>query len=394
MGELDKRRLEVVSRAACEAMKRLLDQPENEIRDLQIGVLHLFADTAVGNPRLAQVGEVARSVATLLETKIGHYIDEQTYVQLLAVGPRLIKSLSSLEQQSDIYLKAPLVPNQSARPQAASHEILVFTGSDSFWVLLEAASQEAGYSARRLAGLLALNQIDAANPPVAIIIDIDPLDELITSREALQAIKHARLSTAQLLVLGDTTNFTMRLHAVRLGATRYLPKPVEIQKIFDVINGISARLPLVPYRVLIVDDDRVMAPIHQRALENAGLETRLLNDPLLAFGVIHEFEPDVIVTDLLMTGCNGFEFVSVIRQDDRLIDTPIILLTADADPERRIEALNLGANDYLGKPVSLPRLAAMITAHARQSRRLKRTRDAFHQITMTMQSGQLFACAD
>ena len=62
---------------------------------------------------------------------------------------------------------------------------------------------------------------------------------------------------------------------------------------------------------------------------------------LLAPAEVRAFQPDVVICDIFMPGCNGLELLSLLRQDDELIDTPILLLSSDAELERRLEALNL-----------------------------------------------------
>jgi signal transduction histidine kinase len=109
-------------------------------------------------------------------------------------------------------------------------------------------------------------------------------------------------------------------------------------------------------------------------LREAGLETHACNGSLGAARAVAEFRPDVIVTDVYMPGCNGFELAALLRQDEALSDTPILFLSSETDIQRQMAALDLGADDFLTKPVQMGVLVAAVVARAKRARMLKRIR--------------------
>ncbi|MDQ5904601.1 MAG: hypothetical protein QG672_2195, partial [Pseudomonadota bacterium] len=137
-------------------------------------------------------------------------------------------------------------------------------------------------------------------------------------------------------------------------------------------------------RVFMVEDDPFLGEVYREGLTDAGIETEVANDPLLAPERIAAFEPDLIISDIFMPGCNGLELLALLRQDDALADTPIMLLSSDPEIERRLEALNLGADDFITKPVDMSLLIAAVVAHAKRARMLKRSRSEYRRIVQRM----------
>ena len=168
-----------------------------------------------------------------------------------------------------------------------------------------------------------------------------------------------------------------RLQAVRLGATRFLKKPVDIERLVAILRGVTVRTHTESFRALFVDDDRAMTEVYAATLKQAGFEVRTINNPLEAPAAVAAFMPDVIVTDVYMPGCNGLELAALLRQDESLADTPILFLSSETDIKRQMAALDLGADDFLTKPVNMEVLQAAVSARAKRARMLKRSRMEF-----------------
>ncbi len=130
----------------------------------------------------------------------------------------------------------------------------------------------------------------------------------------------------------------------------------------------------------MVEDDPFLGEVYREGLSEAGIETEVINDPLQAPARIAEFQPDLVISDIFMPGCNGLELLALLRQDDALADTPILLLSSDPEVDRRLEALNLGADDFLTKPVDMSLLVAVVSGHAKRARMLKRSRSEYRRI--------------
>jgi diguanylate cyclase (GGDEF)-like protein len=111
------------------------------------------------------------------------------------------------------------------------------------------------------------------------------------------------------------------------------------------------------FTVMMVDDDPIMLEIVQTFLEEAGYNNFVTtNDPTTAVALAREHRPDVILLDLMMPGITGFDILQVVREDEALRYTPVIILTAESDAPAKLKALELGATDFLLKPVDASEL--------------------------------------
>ena len=105
-----------------------------------------------------------------------------------------------------------------------------------------------------------------------------------------------------------------------------------------------------PALALVVDDSITMRRVTQRLLERNGLRVITAKDGVEALGMIREHPPDIILLDVEMPRMDGYEFAKHIRNDPKTEDLPIILITSRVSDEHKARAIELGVNDYLGKP--------------------------------------------
>ena len=117
-------------------------------------------------------------------------------------------------------------------------------------------------------------------------------------------------------------------------------------------------------RLLVIEDNEVMAEALQRGLIAEGFDVDVANDGLDGIWRIREFDYAVIVLDIMLPGMNGYEICRTVRSEG--IETPILMLTAKDGEYDIAEGLDLGANDYLTKPFSFVVLTARIRALLRR----------------------------
>ena len=101
---------------------------------------------------------------------------------------------------------------------------------------------------------------------------------------------------------------------------------------------------------LVVDDSITVRRVTERFLQRNGMRVVTAKDGLDAIGVLSDHKPDVILLDIEMPRMDGYEFASHVRNDDRVADVPIIMITSRVGDKHRARAIELGVNDYLGKP--------------------------------------------
>ena len=116
-------------------------------------------------------------------------------------------------------------------------------------------------------------------------------------------------------------------------------------------------------RVLVVEDDEAIADVLRRTLRQEGHEVRSSGDGIEALRVAEEFVPDLVILDLGLPRLDGVE---VLRRFRTSSDAPVLILTARADLDDRVEGLDAGADDYLVKPFERQELLARLRALMRR----------------------------
>jgi two-component system, OmpR family, response regulator MprA len=116
-------------------------------------------------------------------------------------------------------------------------------------------------------------------------------------------------------------------------------------------------------RVLVVEDDAEIAEVLRRSLRKEGYEVRLADDGIEALDTAEAFVPDLVVLDLGLPRLDGVEVCRRLRTES---DVPILMLTARAETEDRVDGLDSGADDYLVKPFERQELLARIRALLRR----------------------------
>ena len=115
--------------------------------------------------------------------------------------------------------------------------------------------------------------------------------------------------------------------------------------------------------MLVVDDNADMRDYAARLLRAQGWVVETAADGAAALAAARRDRPDLVLSDVMMPGLDGFGLLRALRADPRTSTTPIILLSARAGEEARVEGLDTGADDYLVKPFSAQELVARVRSH-------------------------------
>lgn len=112
--------------------------------------------------------------------------------------------------------------------------------------------------------------------------------------------------------------------------------------------------------VLTVDDSRTMRDMLRLALVTAGFRVIEAIDGVDGLQVLAGETPDVIITDINMPNLDGFGFIEAVRSDAAWKGTPILVLTTESDPEKKLRAREAGATGWIVKPFSPDKLVHAI----------------------------------
>lgn len=110
------------------------------------------------------------------------------------------------------------------------------------------------------------------------------------------------------------------------------------------------------HRILVVDDEPDVTELLKYKLEQAGYRCEALNDPLLFVSKARDYQPDLMIFDIMMPELSGLQLCRIARSDPLMKDVPIIFLTAKGESEDRVQGLESGADDYVSKPFNIKEL--------------------------------------
>ena len=170
------------------------------------------------------------------------------------------------------------------------------------------------------------------------------VDEMLTSREIVVKGVGPQLAGIRGIsgatILGDgRIVLILDINAlVRTGAP-----------VVDIKRAVPAAVDKRPL-ALVVDDSITVRRVTERCLKRNGMRVVTAKDGLDAISVLGDYRPDIILLDIEMPRMDGYEFASHVRNDERVADVPIIMITSRVGDKHRARAIELGVNDYLGKP--------------------------------------------
>ncbi|MDR5791390.1 response regulator [Caballeronia sp. LP003] len=141
----------------------------------------------------------------------------------------------------------------------------------------------------------------------------------------------------------------------------------------------------LPGRVLIVDDNADLRDYMRRMLIAAGHDVNVAADGEAALAIARDVRPEVIVSDVMMPRLDGFALVRALREDEALRETPVVLLSARAGEEARVDGLEAGADDYLTKPFSARELLARVASNLRLARLRRATEQKLRDESRTLE---------
>ena len=141
-------------------------------------------------------------------------------------------------------------------------------------------------------------------------------------------------------------------------------------------------------RIFVVDDEKDLTDLLHYQLGKEGFEVKFANNPFEALGKARDFNPELIILDVMMPDLDGFQLLRMIRSDNLLQKVPVIMLTAKSGVEHRIKGLEQGADDYLGKPFDSQELVLRIRSI------LKRLSDQTNDTSSRIMLGKLMLDED
>ncbi|MCK4707232.1 MAG: response regulator, partial [Gammaproteobacteria bacterium] len=334
-------------------------------------IIHSMAGTA-GTFELFELSYCAREIDNLLGD-IEFTQKSPSAEDIEKIDPQFITLLDNFNITGR---KKPGTANQTNDTEAPldNNKILLVDDDIEFTDFLKAALETHGYDVRSINEASALISSVETFKPGLIIMDMIFPESDLEGANAIDALRRHKDHTP-VIYMSVRDDMTSRLSALRTGARYYLTKPVDINLLLSCVRKLISNKSHTPYRILIVDDDLLLAQVHAKMLESASMKVDILNKPLQIVDCVRKFGPELIFMDIYMPDCSGLEAAMVLRQMADFNTVPIVFLSAEQRIDKQLSAMNLGGDDFIVKPVEENYLIQVATARIKRSRTLNDARN-------------------
>lgn len=215
----------------------------------------------------------------------------------------------------------------------------------------------------------ARRQVQAQQPDI-VVLSIDD-DEMSLRQAADWQQQLQRLGRRMPVVyLASQADVALQLAVAHIGGDDFLVMPVDVPTLAARVERLLELRRQPPYRVLIVDDDEMLAEHFELTLRAAGMLVERVAKPLEVIPRLQDFRPDVLLMDLHLPGYSGAELARAIRYDEAWQGLPIIFVSGESDLDLQHQALGSGGDDFLLKPIPDEQLVAAVLARAVRARKV------------------------
>lgn len=227
-----------------------------------------------------------------------------------------------------------------------------------------------GYHTVTITDPAELDMVMEAKRPSAVIMDI-VFPNGVSGTDVLAAIKHKMDCPVPAIFISARDDFEARLNAIKAGGEAYFHKPINVPDMVTTIDKLTVQQKPEPYRVLVVDDEPVSAAYHSLILQEAHMITCQVYKPEHVLDTLKEFRPDLVLMDMYMPGCNGYDLAKMVRQVPDYFGLPIVFLSSETDRRKQFSAMRVGAEGFLSKPIQPEDLVAAVAISAERMRALR-----------------------
>lgn len=328
---------------------------------------------AAGTFGISRISLRARDMADLVDDtfRLAGWPSQQRINKLRALADDLLQHKFDQGEFSGSPVE-PSRPLQSGGSDGAT--IAHVVDDDPIQIeLIRHTLAKAGYTVEVFSSVVVYADLfDRLPAPAIIFMDMQFDGEQFAGAHIIRELKQQSQGLPPVVFVSAMTDIESRLSALRAGATRYLTKPLNPAQLVRLADELTLRVPPSPYRVMLVDDDASTLAAYSLILSRAGMNVLTVNQPLETLAQLAEFQPEVLILDLLMPEVNGTELAALIREDDDNDPLPILFMSAESDPWRQLVTIGLGGDEFMPKPVAADYLVTTVTARARRSRKQRK----------------------
>jgi diguanylate cyclase (GGDEF)-like protein len=262
--------------------------------------------------------------------------------------------------------------NLHLRAQTTDKLVYLVTRDHHFASFVSEQITHFGYFVQHVRDIKNLVNLVTDPHSVAILVDILYDDAHNPEYTILDEISNLHLGSQALIFISEHDDQAVRLKSIQVGGAAFFTKPINIVSLIDKLDSLHRTIsnPQLP-RVLIVEDQDPVASYYQMILKMSGMDAQIATKSNIVLDQVREFHPDLILMDTFMSEINTMDLARVIRQIDDFVSIPIIFLSGEDDFKKRIEALDLGGDDFLIKPIKASHLKAVVRSRLERSKILR-----------------------
>ncbi len=322
---------------------------------------------------LEEKAKIAAEVADPIRENDRRAIAESYSSLRESVRAEVVENADEAALSEDAAQLLPVQDRHEDSEEHSGHQVALLAGDDDTLGDLPSQLGFFGFPVRRIRELAELSPImdDYARGVVILVADLGEVPDTENVSLQLKALRNDNNSLAGIIFYSAVDNFDQRLRAVRSGGDAFFPAPVEVLRLVDKLESILGAAQHDPYHVLVVDDDHEQVSYLALILQQAGMITSVVTEASKVFQVLAEAKPELILMDMYMPGCSGLELARIIRQQEAFIGIPIIFISVEQDPEKQLQAISEGGDDFITKPLQPEYLVTAVRMKAQRTRDMR-----------------------
>ncbi len=332
-------------------------------------LIHSLAGSA-GSFGFSQLGKQALRLEKRLDQLVLDTLPDSESKKLINEN---LQQIQQLAEQGPEFSETTELDAIEPHPELqGEHKHLVYIVEDDELFCQQVADQieQYGYEVNTFTTIKAAEAAIEKKIPSAMVIDVEFPEGTLAGPRLAKQYQPLRNRNIPLIFMSVGDDWQSRLAAVQAGGSAYITKPFDFIMLVDRLDNLLEIKQQRPYRILIVDDVTILAEHYANVLQAEGMITHIVTDPAKLLIELQEFKPELILMDIYMPGVSGIDAARVIRQTDAYLNVPIVYLSTESGLDQQLEALRLGGDDFLQKPIHDEHLAAAIKIRVGRFRNL------------------------
>ena len=312
---------------------------------------------------------LTRFIQSLLQNQTA--LSDQHYRQVDLLIQLLKSTIRNRDHTSSDQTPAQWTPSRRISHLRGYKPLIILLEEQGYGsVQLAGIFREKGYEAEIYKSYTDYREAAGERRPALVITDrISPAGRLSGSLPP-EANIWQNNHRIPLIFVAYENDIQTHLDAIRSGCVHYFQTPLNSNKLGEAADALISGRPRDPYRVMIIDPDRIMTGFYESILRDEGMQVSVIDEPFMTIESIKNYRPELILINLYQPHCSGLELTTIIRQREHLAGLSIIFLSTEADFDRQLAAINTGGDDLITVPIDPQLLITTINSRVERARTL------------------------